>query len=291
MKNIKIILSCMLFPFLVTSQNSETTSPLVSPENVWISHNYFWQGPGESTRYTFKDSVEIFNNKAYLRFLYVNEQTGDNWNASRLYRQDSSKVYTVSDGMEHLYYDFSLSVGDTMKYSLEELSNVEFVVVEIDSVTMLDNTKRKRLQLRCSNDPDGTDYGLREWVEGMGDLFGVTSLSQACILDGWELLSCFSSNDELLYQRFEDEECWFTLAVLDISDKDLQIYPNPTQGELRISTELNLEKLQVFSSVGQLIMSQDYVDKFSVSVLPQGLYILVFTDDTGNQIVRRFLRE
>ena len=72
-------------------------------------------------------------------------------------------------------------------------------------------------------------------------------------------------------------------ATTDIANalaNQLQIFPNPTKDEIFIKSDLQIEKVEISSVAGTLLISEtNFVEKISVSALPHGVYLLkVYTD-------------
>ena len=62
----------------------------------------------------------------------------------------------------------------------------------------------------------------------------------------------------------------------------LQIFPNPVQSELFIWSELQIQKVQIYSLTGVLLLEENsFVERISVSTLPTGVYILKVHTDKG----------
>jgi hypothetical protein len=60
----------------------------------------------------------------------------------------------------------------------------------------------------------------------------------------------------------------------------INIYQNPAKYEIFITSELQVEKIEIYSLTGSLLLSEcNFNGKISVSALPQGVYLLnVYTD-------------
>ncbi|NLO52545.1 MAG: T9SS type A sorting domain-containing protein, partial [Bacteroidales bacterium] len=68
------------------------------------------------------------------------------------------------------------------------------------------------------------------------------------------------------------------------------IYPNPASSELNIKADRNIQKVELLSSTGQIIMSQRYDAtqiRLDVSQYKAGIYIVSITQSTGEVIMRR----
>ena len=80
-------------------------------------------------------------------------------------------------------------------------------------------------------------------------------------------------------------------GIEDIIANQLQIYPNPAENEVFINSDLPIEKVEIYSITGALLVSEDnFKEKISVSALSQGIYFLkVYT--TEGLTVRKIVKE
>ena len=71
------------------------------------------------------------------------------------------------------------------------------------------------------------------------------------------------------------------LGLENILMKDIKLFPNPAKDEIFISSELQINKVEVYSLTGLLLLSDNnFNKKISVSTLPQGVYMVkVYTND------------
>lgn len=58
------------------------------------------------------------------------------------------------------------------------------------------------------------------------------------------------------------------------------MYPNPTSGELTITTDAVVEKVEIFNMLGELVQAEK-VNSFSVANLPSGVYIVELHTSNG----------
>ena len=74
--------------------------------------------------------------------------------------------------------------------------------------------------------------------------------------------------------------CGSGSGIDDIIVSQLQIFPNPTKDEVFIKSDLQLEKAEIYSLTGTLLIQENnFTEKISVSALSQGVYLLkVYTD-------------
>jgi len=210
MNQLKICFFFLCLPFSLLCQIQDV--PLVvDADNDWIKRTYhLFQGYTSSTRYQFKPEVELVGATEYLRLQSSLEETGQNWNDLDLYRQDGKKVYLLEGDQEYLILDFSLSIQDTFISDRPNFINDTLIVTEVDSIVLLDGSKRKRLTLTCHDEIDvGPLYGPNVWVEGIGSLAGGVNFEASCFFDRESMLACYSRAEEHLFERSEDEDCWF----------------------------------------------------------------------------------
>jgi len=116
------------------------------------------------------------------------------------------------------------------------------------------------------------------------DQFGDTVLTSGgadSIVGNWNSLGIHSCS------------CDPSAAIISpVSEIELSIYPNPTNGIVYIKGASTIVKIQVMNSLGQLVAS---VDNNSKSVLSmdlgsyRGLYLMKLTDVSGNQITKRVI--
>ncbi|MCL1942039.1 MAG: leucine-rich repeat domain-containing protein [Candidatus Azobacteroides sp.] len=83
------------------------------------------------------------------------------------------------------------------------------------------------------------------------------------------------------WKKFFDNDNGFEdTGINDVLANQLSIFPNPAQNDLFINSELQIEKVEIYSLTGALLLSENnFVEKISVSGLSQGVYLLkVYTD-------------
>jgi len=71
----------------------------------------------------------------------------------------------------------------------------------------------------------------------------------------------------------------------------IQIYPNPTNDEIFIKSELQIRKVEIYSITGALLISEkNFNEKISLSALPKGIYMVnIYTDN--DTIVQKIVKE
>ena len=80
-------------------------------------------------------------------------------------------------------------------------------------------------------------------------------------------------------------------GIDDVVANQLQIFPNPAKEEIFIKSDLQIEKVEIYSLTGALLLSENnFNEKISVSALSRGVYLLkVFTDK--GVIINKIVKE
>ncbi len=233
---------CEDFLVDLSTQKFKSDKDFVNISNIW---NIIRQNPNGlpfpiMQKYKFSlGSFVHYNNHDYYSLYKSKDRWGQKWEDLHLYfRQEGQKVWLIRQKTlfkEELVYDFSLEEGETFKTNLLD-KDIELIVRKVDSITLLDGTKRKRMVLGCKQAGGIT----RTWIEGIGDTLGILAHLCGCNIDcDEESLVCYSQLERHLYQSPSWNSCWVTTSTkkprIRKSSRFLQIYPNPSSGKFRIA--------------------------------------------------------
>lgn len=200
--------------------------------------------------------------------------------------------YSYNDYQEYLLYDFNLAVGDTISPfewwgTVGSMENL--VVTSVDSV-LVGGSYRKAFTLTGSISPPITI------VEGIGNYNSLpTSPIGGDPLWGEMILKCYQENGHLLASWLGYCNC-SDLVFLEKYSLDQLVFflPNPATNLIRIQVPAALGmavKIETYDHLGRLKLSLDYASEVNVSTLPTGLYFLVMTNDKGERLTGRFVKE
>ena len=86
------------------------------------------------------------------------------------------------------------------------------------------------------------------------------------------------NQDPNLYSEIDVSYCT-TLTIIEenLIEKEYEIYPNPTSDYIYINNNIELE-IVVFDFLGKQVMREYITDKFDISCLEKGTYILNLSD-------------
>jgi hypothetical protein len=191
-------------------------------------------------------------------------------------------------GNEVLLYDFSLSVGDTLKAGNFTAPLTEYydcgeclVVSSIDTVKVGNSYRKKfnfKLGFWCKDqtvissrqDLEGSYFGWLEWIEGIGHGLGLIYTSTAIPTGGSSWLNCFEHNSEMLYcSRYPYPcNCFSNIisdGLIDLKEKNIKIYANQGTDKMIYFEfeDLRVDVIEIFNCEGILI------EKFTVHNQPK----------------------
>lgn len=203
---------------------------------------------------------------------------------------------------ERLLYDFSLEIGDTATVmTTEECNNdgsgfTSLKVLNIDSLELIDGSKRKRWFLEDINNGDEV-----YWVEGIGSQYGlyITSCPFTSI-DAYKYsLLCYYEGETHLYQEPGETECgvFWTSSTdeFNMKEKGIVVFPNPTSGNTVFSIESeDMDNLSIIITnlQGKVIKILDVTSKqvnYNLGTVADGTYLVHLVRGDAIQSTRKLI--
>jgi hypothetical protein len=80
------------------------------------------------------------------------------------------------------------------------------------------------------------------------------------------------------------------MALAKDNDDDISIYPNPSSGSVRLSSEIALDHVIAINIFGKEIPLEIKEHVLDTSILASGVYILQFTGADGKMMIKKFVR-
>ncbi len=202
------------------------------------------------------------------------------------YEQNKRMYYANKwDSISYLYFDFNISVGDSVHSFDPYLTNN--IVISIDSVKVNSNYRKR---YKCSSIPTSL-YSTSYVIEGIGSQRG--SPFELTNGQNYPHLHCFT-NSQGTY-TLDTFKCTYIFPYgtptginNTTAKKETNIYPNPFSNQLTVDADAAYIKLT--DAMGKVVTTQLGNNKtINTSALPAGLYILTLHDDYGNVTERRKL--
>lgn len=202
-------------------------------------------------------------------------------------REDNKKIYTLrkKDTIEHLYFDFGLTIGDTV--ATDEYYMYKWVITGIDSVK-IGTMYHKRFRITYTN--SGAPYH-NYVIEGIG--FNQHSPFDVSNGQNYARLHCFTNNHgKYAVDTFQCSYIFPYGTPTNINNtvvgKPANIYPNPFNNQLTIDAHAVCVKLS--DAMGKVVINETIQTRtINTTNLPVGLYILTLQDKDGNITERRKL--
>ena len=232
---------------------------------IWQINNYVNWCSGdtliEDVRYmkimgTVNDSYPIF-------YTLLREEDGKVW-----------KRYSIAHP-ETLLYDFTASVGDTLRIG----DFAEEMVLDSISMVQIGDVDRRKFWFGLEYDNLGRPRAKETWIEGIGSDYGLLWTGYFNVFDGWHCLLCFHQNGELVWENPEYGTCTYD-AIEENKDSEICIYPNPVRDRVIIEG-IEVVEIQVYNTLGQVVKTIQGSNEIPVADLPQGVYLLRIVDDEG----------
>ena len=298
MKNLLLSLAILL-----------TLSSAFAQSNNFPDSNAIWSVYNEKY---FVDGDSTFNAINYKKYYFSNDSIVTSGSFYALLREDilTKKVFAISSGntQEHLLYDFSLSINDTVSVfplSFPFTSGPILVKVEsVDSV-LIGDTYNRRLKIIG----EYLNSGYEEyWIEGIGSTMGIfnSGIIGTMVTDiYYPTLLCFEKDGIILFHNPNFTDCFENFPV-GIREPDYfigtKVYPNPVRNfatieipEFSVTTMptgignqqqfhpiLGEVQLSIINISGQIVKTETFDASernhvISVNELTPGMYMLHLT--------------
>jgi hypothetical protein len=72
-----------------------------------------------------------------------------------------------------------------------------------------------------------------------------------------------------------------TLGITDLAFSNIKIFPNPSSNAFNINTTLDIDKIELYDSLGQLVKKQENTTRIETNYLKSGMYFLKIYSEGG----------
>lgn len=288
--------------FLFTSAVYAFGQTMVDTGKVWHIAECMNSSVCGSNRYSFGSDTTIGGHVYKLLIANYDSSIVGNTYEPIAMREDTAakQVFFYQTNGEKLIYDFSLNPGATYNTTIDYCDMIVMVDI-VDSVTLLNGEKRKRMLVTLTFNGGGCLFGSYQesWIEGIGSEMGPTRAGYYLIAaDISANLICFEENDTLKYYNNYYGSCTaWTVGVNDISSKNnLSILPNPfhTTSQLELKNYFENAVMRIYNSFGKNVMQQNIISKtttISREGLSDGIYFYQLISNEGNVTAGKMMIE
>ncbi len=241
-----------------------------------------------------------------------------NWHISRnqqvnvyvgAIREEERRVFFIPKDsiLADTLYDFNIPIG-TVWHNYAESENNNCAdelenrcpyskLLRVDRLNWVDGTVRRAYRFQILSDWNWGDMGDEysfSWIEGIGSTTGffgqhdhILDLNYATHSPHfWQELLCMQNAGELLYtgQSYEGDCNLIRDTLTSVSDLSLiglEVYPNPSSGDLYIATPNQVDGLFYYwtNLQGEKIsQTLSLTKELELQKLPKGLLFLIITD-------------
>lgn len=81
------------------------------------------------------------------------------------------------------------------------------------------------------------------------------------------------------------------LSINANNQLDFTLYPNPTPGHFTINSSQTIDNIDVYTQLGQLILSVPNKNQIDISFLNSGMYFIKISDKKGNSILKKIIKK
>lgn len=247
--------------------------------------------PKITYRFLIKNQIKILD-IPYYHVYKTDSKDSLNWQIFGYVREDSTaKVFLkrTIDDYDLILYDFNAKIGDTLSWAGGVNQLCQVTVTNIDSVTLLNGAKRKRIAVETLTNPI---YAINDyWIDGIGSITDPLFFPQFlfCLTDYSYYLLCAYEDGVIVYPPIMEKECYINTSTNEPGSFVRTIFPNPANNIISIPTEMEGSiRYQLFDQSGKFLYQGivSGVDKsISVNNLKAGGYfILLQTNDKRNSV-------
>ncbi|HNI43968.1 MAG TPA: T9SS type A sorting domain-containing protein [Chitinophagales bacterium] len=230
--------------------------------------------------------VALFREDLATRRSYVLEPSEDNPNILE----------------EHLRYDFSVEVGDTVDvyiptFCMSLIPETGCIPVAIVKEVSYADDGRKIIRV-------GTENFSAEWIEGIGnptDLFHQICPCGLFCEQGFQELLCVEDNGNNIYKKYDNNSCYQVPGSVGIHNNallPLNLRPNPSDNWVRVSLPQTIAAPQGIVQITDLqakVVQQWQVNAANTAIqlpttdLPNGMYFVQYIADRQVRAVARLV--
>jgi hypothetical protein len=233
-------LKCFLVTFaatVVASLPAQNYHPIVEPGKLWSTSHVPCEMPLAFSRFEKFSADTTFSGYTWKTVIITEDSVLYGWAPGGFLREDSARrVYFTNPAgtLTYLFYDFGISVGDTVYPYNDPL--FPYVLDSVTPFELLTGEIRNRYVLRVVDPYGGADSCYTYWIEGIGSLYGVLTPVFCYFVGDNPHLICAWEYDTLLFHNPDFTECWIIPGIREEGStlRHLRVYPNPAREFLTI---------------------------------------------------------
>lgn len=259
MKKTLILISVLCF---FNKAFTQDYTQMLELGKIWNMYVHYDTSGGYYFDLEVTETVEING------LMYYHIEASHN-NCDVFLREDISenKIYGIWQGVEYLYYDFSLSVGDSVVINGQ---SHEITAIEYGDFFGMLNLRYFVLD------------NFWNLVEGIGlDRIGLGDTFEYGCLNNppWEYIELIGMNQPL--------------GIDDISLNNITLFPNPVLDVLSIQSydQLNIKNITVYDILGKvLLIEENNFKQIDLSMINSGI-LLVMIETDNRYVIKKIIKK
>ena len=301
MRNTTLVALCLVscFCFSAHELKAQQYQPMPSGPARWDVARcwYFYPAGWHDLYYIEMDGTDtLINGKTYKKLYHTTHHApGTEFDSTYTHflggmREENRRVYMISeylalDTIERMIYDFNYAeVGDTIYTQVLTNGLTQFVPHIVTAITEVDINGEPVRQIHVQ---DENAFFTETWTEGIGSSMGLVYASYWILTDNSYDLSCFYTGNNLSYTNTEATysfctpplppgECELILSTPepDAEPMAVDIFPNPVYSDIHIEGQAEIQRVQLFNTMGTKMMDVPYKSTINLSQLSAGLYLI-----------------
>lgn len=100
-----------------------------------------------------------------------------------------------------------------------------------------------------------------------------------------DVAACFFEPGKIMW--FENKG---SLGIDGNQIKELNVFPNPTEGVLHISSTFSISEISVFNHLGQLVMTVENTNEINIAALSKGIYFAQIKDGSNQVTIEKIIK-
>ena len=276
MKKFFLFINSLLFAYCAL-QAQNNYNKLIDTNKVWNYYRYWLPHPyGYSFLLRFSTDTTI-NQKIYHIPEYSNDSI--NWYKEHIWylrEEENTKqvfMYSVSDNIEGLIYDFSLTTGDTVMVFNPVYGDgfpFPYYVTSIDSILLHSSNSYRKVIYFSNNE---------RWIEGIGHERGLHYPGDFTVGVSYNLI-CYYENYLLEYINLSYGYCFFISvnnesAIMHDDSFKVEYLDNKT---FLLHSKYTIEEITIYDILGKIIKkNKPLSEKFiiNLSSYSSGIFFLL----------------
>ncbi len=269
---------------------AQSYQPLLNQYNEWRFTYCFLGNCSDDTYYTDGDmqyggyQYKVLDGYHFIsRTIWLREDTA----TQKVYL---SYAIAQNGRREHLLYDFSLQVGDSidMKNPLSPFPlNAGFYTLDSILMDQLEDGNYYRHYYLSPSASNTVSSHPAEWIEGVGSLSLINAPSGSPDLDGVGKLSCFFKRSTLFYSNLDSTTACIPSITSNIdrtshSFDAISVYPTMVDKQCHIRGIKQMTQIAVYAANGALMLQQSLNNTYETDLyldqLNSGMYFLVLSN-------------